>query len=279
MIFGDRCFWRDTMNYPQVLVVDARILLFLILAVFNVGFLTFFLLLVMIGIFLFLSWQSVRLESALRMVRLLFLGLERPATGRPLRQPCNYIQYGQDGRWCPRQLRNLPAGSGNFLGVILLVVLIFTPVPGHSWLFWQGLAPFHHSEAKTSEILEHSPPADTPFHSPAPINPDWHQNCLLPGIDQPWCQPALFSSPDPLPPLDDHGHHPRPREITWPIRTAPAAATTPSPCLWIVAAGDTLSAIAQSVYGDQTRWPELAAANGIKDPWYIHPDQCLTDLK
>lgn len=40
---------------------------------------------------------------------------------------------------------------------------------------------------------------------------------------------------------------------------------------WRVAEGDTLQAIAADVYGDPTRWPEIAAWNQIRDPRKLPP--------
>lgn len=46
---------------------------------------------------------------------------------------------------------------------------------------------------------------------------------------------------------------------------------------YVVKAGDSLSKIAQQVYGDAKRWPEIYEANKnqIKDPNVIHPGQEL----
>ncbi len=281
MIYGERCFWRETSNYPQVIIVDARILLFLGLAVFNVGVLTFLLLLLMVGIFLLLAWKSIRFESALRLIRLFFLGLERPATTRPLRQPVNYIQYGPDGRWCPWRLRNLPYRGGGILALVCAVGLVLAPEKGNSWMYWQGLAPYYQTEEASPENLQRPLPGATPFYSPSPVNPDWYQGCLMPGINQHWCHPVLFKSPDNLDPLDRQNHGPKAREVFWPTRMNNGlddTKTQPS-CIWIVSPGDTLSFIAGVVYGYMTLWPELAAANGIEEPWHIYPDQCIIDLK
>jgi nucleoid-associated protein YgaU len=43
----------------------------------------------------------------------------------------------------------------------------------------------------------------------------------------------------------------------------------------VVVQGDTLSAIAQSVYGDQGRWREIAVANGIANPRTLQPGTVL----
>lgn len=45
---------------------------------------------------------------------------------------------------------------------------------------------------------------------------------------------------------------------------------------YTVAAGDTLSSIAQQFYGDANRYPEIAAASGIANPDMIQPGQVLT---
>lgn len=284
MIFGERCFWRDTTHYPQVMIVDARIIFFMGLAVFNLSLLTFFLLLVSFLLFVVLSWKSIRLESALRMVRFLVLGLERPATTRPLRMPAHYLQHGPDGRWCPLRLTNLTSkGRGNgVLALVLAIGLGFVPEAGYSWMYWQGLAPYYQPEKEDSFILLRPGSQATPFHSPAPRNPDWHQNCLMPGIDQPWCLPGLFKSPEYLGPLDLDDYQPKSEEVVWPVgdsRNAEPIKRPSSDCVWIVSPGDTLSFIAGKVYGDMELWPQLAAANAIEDPWHIYPDQCIIDLK
>lgn len=48
------------------------------------------------------------------------------------------------------------------------------------------------------------------------------------------------------------------------------------PQKYTVKAGDTLWMIAQKQYGDGSRYPSLAAKNGIKDPNLIYPGQVLT---
>jgi len=56
------------------------------------------------------------------------------------------------------------------------------------------------------------------------------------------------------------------------------AAVTPGSTTYVVQSGDSLSAIAKSVYGDGSRWPEIFAANRdkIEDANLIHPGQKLT---
>ena len=61
--------------------------------------------------------------------------------------------------------------------------------------------------------------------------------------------------------------------------TAPAPATpsAPEPKTYTVAAGDSLSKIAKSVYGDAKQWRRIFEANRdqIKNPDLIHPGQIL----
>lgn len=45
---------------------------------------------------------------------------------------------------------------------------------------------------------------------------------------------------------------------------------------YTVQEGDSLSKIARDVMGDMNRWPEIADANGISDPYVIYPGQVLT---
>jgi LysM repeat protein len=55
---------------------------------------------------------------------------------------------------------------------------------------------------------------------------------------------------------------------------APAPAAVPSDgTRYTVVSGDTLWGIATRFYGDGTRYPEIAAANGIEDPNLIYPGQ------
>jgi nucleoid-associated protein YgaU len=42
-----------------------------------------------------------------------------------------------------------------------------------------------------------------------------------------------------------------------------------------VSEGDTLTEISVSVYGTSRRWREIAAANGISEPWVIRTGQVL----
>lgn len=54
----------------------------------------------------------------------------------------------------------------------------------------------------------------------------------------------------------------------------PAPAPEPAPVRsYTVVPGDTLWGIAQLYYGDGTRYPEIAAANGIENPNLIYPGQ------
>jgi len=55
-----------------------------------------------------------------------------------------------------------------------------------------------------------------------------------------------------------------------------AAPLTSSGGSYTVAAGNSLSQIARDVMGNMSRWPELAAANGISAPFVIFPGQVLT---
>lgn len=271
MIYGDPCFWRPTATWPRLMVLDARILLFVFLAVFNPNPVTFFLLFFALGLFLFLGIHSVRLDSALRLVRMLLLGLTRPATFRPLRTPCSHIQDTLEGRWCPKRLRLIP-WSRSLLPVFFVMVLI-DPVSSPAEFHWQGLAPFHGANGKDSAIPSRQPPVHTPFYSRAPGNPDWRRECLLPGIGQPWCQQGLLHSTEPQPPLAGI-LSPHPLPVHWPVPSVPI--TDPDlPCLWIVRTGDSLAGIARDLYGDAGLWRDLASANGLIDPWIIHPGQCL----
>ncbi len=63
-----------------------------------------------------------------------------------------------------------------------------------------------------------------------------------------------------------------------PRRPAPPSASRrpPRPArTWRVAEGDCLSDIARKVYGTSRRWPEIAAANGLRDPFLIRPGDVL----
>ena len=53
----------------------------------------------------------------------------------------------------------------------------------------------------------------------------------------------------------------------------PAPAPSPSGTYYTVVPGDTLWGIATIFYGDGTRYPEIAAANGIENPSLIFPGQ------
>lgn len=62
----------------------------------------------------------------------------------------------------------------------------------------------------------------------------------------------------------------------WSDEPAPAPAPTPDPSgavHYIVQPGDTLWGIAVQFYNDGTRYPEIAAANGIENPNLIFPNQ------
>jgi len=54
-----------------------------------------------------------------------------------------------------------------------------------------------------------------------------------------------------------------------------AAKATPSPSEYKVQANDSLSMIAEKVYGDKMLWPVLAKANNIANPNLIYPDTSL----
>ncbi|MHC4472094.1 MAG: LysM peptidoglycan-binding domain-containing protein [Planctomycetota bacterium] len=63
---------------------------------------------------------------------------------------------------------------------------------------------------------------------------------------------------------------------------APAPAPAPKPPpeperprTWTVTKGQSLSEIADRVYGESRRWPEIARANGIEDPDLIREGQVL----
>jgi nucleoid-associated protein YgaU len=49
-----------------------------------------------------------------------------------------------------------------------------------------------------------------------------------------------------------------------------------SPRTWTVKKGESLSEIADRVYGESRRWPEIARANGIDDPDMIREGRVLT---
>lgn len=64
------------------------------------------------------------------------------------------------------------------------------------------------------------------------------------------------------------------RVVEWTNEPAPAPAPVPSGGTnYTVVSGDTLWGIAVRFYGDGTRYPEIAAANGIADPNLIYPGQ------
>jgi len=54
---------------------------------------------------------------------------------------------------------------------------------------------------------------------------------------------------------------------------APAPAPSPSGTTYTVVPGDTLWGISEAYYGTGTRYPEIAAANGIENPNLIFPGQ------
>lgn len=45
--------------------------------------------------------------------------------------------------------------------------------------------------------------------------------------------------------------------------------------IYQVKSGESLSKIAEKVFGDQKRWPELAYANSLSHPYFIYPGQLL----
>lgn len=53
----------------------------------------------------------------------------------------------------------------------------------------------------------------------------------------------------------------------------PEPAPAPTPRTYTVVPGDTLWGIAVTYYGDGTRYPEIAAANGVENPNLIFPGQ------
>ena len=60
------------------------------------------------------------------------------------------------------------------------------------------------------------------------------------------------------------------------VGCGPSGPTTPvSPEIYIVKKGDTLSSIAKSKLGDESRWPEIQKLNNIKNPNLIFPNQPL----
>jgi len=62
--------------------------------------------------------------------------------------------------------------------------------------------------------------------------------------------------------------------IAW-IQTVLGQNTQSSYLLYTVRAGDTLSSIAAFIYGDQSKWSEIAALNNLRDPNNIYAGQTL----
>ena len=153
-------------------------------------------------------------------------------------------------------------------------MVLIDPGSPRAEFHWQGMAPFHVESSSESTISPRQAPLQTPFYSPAPGNPDWRRECLLPGIGQPWCQHGLLSQAEPQSPLAGSLSTPIPVPVLWPIIPVEIK-DSDNQCLWIVSPGDTLSGIALGLYGDTTPWQDLAKANGIEEPWIIHPGQCL----
>lgn len=65
------------------------------------------------------------------------------------------------------------------------------------------------------------------------------------------------------------------RVVDWVDSPAPAPAPTPAPSgtYYTVVPNDNLWGIAERFYGDGTRYPEIAQANGIENPSLIFPGQ------
>ncbi|MDE2674042.1 MAG: IcmT/TraK family protein [Paracoccaceae bacterium] len=272
MIYGQPLPWRETMRFPKVITIDSRILVFVALAVFNISYVTFFLLLVMVPVFIFLAHKQIRVESALRYVRLFLLGLDRPATPLPPRRAVNYSASTSWGRWCPRRLRVIPWFRLPFLFLLAIFLTGYSP-PTHAWVYWQGLSSHWVPPSEAELPYVHAPAGPVLFYSPTPVNPDWDMNCLEPGIaDQEWCRPALFLPPSTLEPLDPVQQIQR-IETSLPP-TPPAVPEPPASCI-IVRKGDTLGSIARDILGDAALWRSLAQANNLHHPYRIYPGQCL----
>ncbi|HEB65823.1 MAG TPA: LysM peptidoglycan-binding domain-containing protein [Chloroflexi bacterium] len=58
-------------------------------------------------------------------------------------------------------------------------------------------------------------------------------------------------------------------------RQNPTSGAESSERIWRVVAGERLDTIAYAVYGDATRWPEIAAHNGLRDPLSLRPGSRL----
>ncbi len=54
-------------------------------------------------------------------------------------------------------------------------------------------------------------------------------------------------------------------------RQNPTSGAENSERIWRVVAGERLDTIAHAVYGDATRWPEIAAHNNLRDPLALRP--------
>ena len=81
-------------------------------------------------------------------------------------------------------------------------------------------------------------------------------------------------SPRPKP---DDNVPPRPRPRPRPQPTPrPTPEPSPDHQTYTVSSGDCLSLISGKVYGTSVRWPEIAQANGLSDPYTVVAGQTLT---
>ena len=58
-------------------------------------------------------------------------------------------------------------------------------------------------------------------------------------------------------------------------RQNPTSGNGPAEHIWVVTAGDRLDTIATQVYGDATRWRQIAKRNQIEDPFSLQPGREL----
>ena len=58
-------------------------------------------------------------------------------------------------------------------------------------------------------------------------------------------------------------------------RQNPTSGNGPAEHIWVVTAGDRLNTIATQVYGDATRWRQIAKRNQIEDPFSLQPGREL----